>query len=90
MQEKSISYFRQLMYNGGEEVKVNYVDDKGGEHEFLIDDSKVVSVDFYTNDEDGATIKFLLVSGKTMTLYLGFINVETWKQLRDHFRERFI
>ena len=71
-------------------MKVNYVDDRGEKHMFLIDDSQVAGIDFHTNDEDGKKVKFLLASGETLTLYLGFVNNEPWEQLRDYFRERLI
>jgi len=70
-------------------MKVIYVGDRGEEHEFLINDSRIAGVDFYA-DEDGKMVKFFLVSGKTMTLYLGFANDEPWKQLKDYYSERFI
>jgi len=71
-------------------VKTIYTDDKGDEHEFLIDDSKVVGVEFCTSDTDGKNVKFLLASGKTLTLYLAFVNDEVWKQLKDYYHKRFV
>lgn len=70
-------------------MNIIYIDDKGEEHEFLIDDTKIAGIDFHSNGEDGKDVKFLLASGKIITLYLGFVNDEPWEQMKTYY-ERFV